>query len=323
MADLANYKVGGTIHVIVNNQVGFTTTPDRGRSGTYASDVAKSINAPIFHVNADSMEDVAKTFRFAAEYRQKFMKDVVIDLIGYRKMGHNELDQPAFTQPLMYNIVKQMKPVRDLYREQCLTKYGVEEADLAAVDSLAKSSLEEAYVKSKTLQYESETWETEDWEAIKDSSSYGNDVKNTGEKIDYLRELGLKIVTLPKDQGKFHPQIVKIFDNRVKSIETGKNIDWGTAEALAFASLIDEGYHVRLSGQDVERGTFSHRHAHVFYQSTRLCATRQANATSLPATLIFLSTLSSATSTVTPQPTPTRSRSGRPSLVTLPTVPRS
>jgi len=105
MQDLKNYTVGGTIHVIVNNQVGFTTTPDRSRSGTYSSDVAKAINAPIFHVNADNMEDVAKTFKFAAEYRQKFKKDVVVDLIGYRKMGHNELDQPTFTQPLMYKIV--------------------------------------------------------------------------------------------------------------------------------------------------------------------------------------------------------------------------
>jgi 2-oxoglutarate dehydrogenase E1 component len=120
MQDLKNYKVGGTIHVIVNNQVGFTTTPDKARSGVYASDVAKSINAPIFHVNADSMEDVQRTFKFAAEFRQKFNKDVVIDLIGYRKFGHNELDQPSFTQPLMYKVVNKMKPVRDIYREQLI-----------------------------------------------------------------------------------------------------------------------------------------------------------------------------------------------------------
>jgi 2-oxoglutarate dehydrogenase complex dehydrogenase (E1) component-like enzyme len=117
MEGLKNYNVGGTIHVIINNQIGFTTTPDRARSGTYCSDVAKMINAPIFHVNGDSMESVAKTFAFAAEYRQKFQKDVVVDLIGYRKMGHNELDNPSFTQPLMYKIVHQMKPVRDKFRE--------------------------------------------------------------------------------------------------------------------------------------------------------------------------------------------------------------
>lgn len=116
MAELPNYKVGGTIHVIVNNQVGFTTNPRSGRSGQYSSDVAKSINAPIFHVNADAPEDVAKTFRFAAEFRQRFGKDVVIDLIGYRKMGHNELDNPSFTQPMMYKLVNKMKPVRDKFR---------------------------------------------------------------------------------------------------------------------------------------------------------------------------------------------------------------
>ena len=116
MQSLANYRVGGTIHIVVNNQVGFTTNPSKGRSGVYATDVAKTINAPIFHVNADSMEDVQRTFKFAAQFRQKFQRDVVVDLIGYRKMGHNELDQPSFTQPLMYKVVNSMKPVRDIYR---------------------------------------------------------------------------------------------------------------------------------------------------------------------------------------------------------------
>jgi 2-oxoglutarate dehydrogenase E1 component len=116
MQSLGNYTVGGTIHVIVNNQVGFTTSPYKARSGTYATDVAKAIDAPIFHVNADSMEDVAHVFNIAAEYRQRFQKDVVIDLIGYRKMGHNELDNPFFTQPLMYKLIKKLQPSRDLYR---------------------------------------------------------------------------------------------------------------------------------------------------------------------------------------------------------------
>lgn len=122
MANLANYKVGGTIHVVVNNQIGFTTTPSKSRSGVYCTDLAKSIEAPIFHVNADSMEDVAKVFRIAAEYRQKFKNDVVIDLIGYRKLGHNELDQPSFTQPLMYKRVAQMKPVADIYESQLIAE---------------------------------------------------------------------------------------------------------------------------------------------------------------------------------------------------------
>ena len=116
MAQLQNYGVGGTVHVVINNQVGFTTTPDRQRSGNYCSDVAKSINAPIFHVNAQSMENVMRVFKIAAEYRQKYKNDVVIDLVGFRKFGHNELDQPMFTQPLMYTVVKGMQPVRDVYR---------------------------------------------------------------------------------------------------------------------------------------------------------------------------------------------------------------
>ena len=117
MESLKNYTVGGTIHVVINNQVGFTTTPDRARSSIYCSEVATAISCPVFHVNANSMDDVANTFRIAAQYRQKFGKDVVIDLVGYRKMGHNELDQPSFTQPLMYAIIKNMNPTRNLYRQ--------------------------------------------------------------------------------------------------------------------------------------------------------------------------------------------------------------
>jgi len=120
MQDLENYKVGGTLHVIVNNQIGFTTTPNKGRSGTYASDLAKSINAPIFHVNSDSIEDVHLVFKAAAAFRQKFQKDVVIDLIGYRKMGHNELDQPSFTQPLMYKQISKMTPVARIYEKEVI-----------------------------------------------------------------------------------------------------------------------------------------------------------------------------------------------------------
>jgi 2-oxoglutarate dehydrogenase E1 component len=133
MQDLPDYEVGGTVHVIVNNQIGFTTSPFQGRSGYYCSDLAKAINAPIFHVNADCLEDVSKVFEIAAEYRQHFNKDVFIDLIGYRKMGHNELDQPSFTQPLMYNIVKKKQAVRDMYRQQLL-KDGITEAELSKID---------------------------------------------------------------------------------------------------------------------------------------------------------------------------------------------
>lgn len=133
MQDLPDYTVGGTIHLIVNNQIGFTTSPFQGRSGYYCSDLAKTIGAPIFHVNADCLEDVARVFEIAAEFRQEFNTDVFIDLIGYRKMGHNELDQPSFTQPLMYNIIKNKQPVRNIYRQQLLNE-GIQEAELLAIE---------------------------------------------------------------------------------------------------------------------------------------------------------------------------------------------
>ena len=157
METLNNYTVGGTIHVVINNQVGFTTTPDRARSSTYCSDVATAIGAPIFHVNAQSMDDVANAFKIAAEYRQKFGTDVVVDLVGYRKMGHNELDQPAFTQPLMYAIIKNMNPVRNVYREQLISQ-GIPEATLDTIDQETKDQLEEAYQKSKNLEFDAEQW---------------------------------------------------------------------------------------------------------------------------------------------------------------------
>jgi len=263
MQDLPNYTVGGTIHVIVNNQVGFTTSPYMSRSGQYCTDVAKGIDAPIFHVNGDRVEDVSRTFAIAAEYRQKFNQDVVIDLIGYRKMGHNELDQPMFTQPMMYSIISKKNPVRNIYRQQLLDE-GITEDELKSIESKYTQELETAYEKSKTHTFNGEEWESEQWQEIKDPQLYGK-FKDTGVDKAALLKIGEQISVLPENK-KFHPAIKKVFKQRNDSFIQGKGIDWGSAEALAFASLIDEGYHVRISGQDVERGTFSHRHAHVFYQ---------------------------------------------------------
>jgi 2-oxoglutarate dehydrogenase E1 component len=150
MQDLRNYTVGGTIHVVVNNQIGFTTTPKKARSGNYASDVAKAINAPIFHVNADSIEDVTFAFRTAALYRQKFNHDVVVDLIGYRKFGHNELDQPSFTQPLMYQQVTAMKPVARKYEEYLIEKGVVTKERVDQMKAEIRKTLEDEYVASKS-----------------------------------------------------------------------------------------------------------------------------------------------------------------------------
>jgi len=193
---------------------------------------------------------------------------VVIDLIGYRKMGHNELDNPSFTQPLMYKIVSQMKPVRDKFRDQLLGE-GIAASKMDEIEKAQWAEMEDAYKASKTCKYAVEDWLNPTWEAIREPTQYGL-VKDTGVDLAELTRIGERIATLPAGE-KFHPSVVKIFNERLKSIVTGKGIDWGTAEALAFATLINEGYHVRLSGQDVERGTFSHRHAHVFYQDKDGC----------------------------------------------------
>ena len=166
MQDLKNYTVGGTMHVICNNQVGFTTTPKKGRSSNYSSDLAKTIGAPIFHVNANSVEDVCFVFKVAAEYRQKFQKDVVIDLIGYRKFGHNELDQPSFTNPMMYQKVSQMTPVARIYEQQLLDQGHLTQAELDQRKATISKHLEDAYVKSKSLTYNLEDWKTEEWGSI-------------------------------------------------------------------------------------------------------------------------------------------------------------
>lgn len=263
MQDLTNYTVGGTIHLIVNNQIGFTTVPSKGRSATYATDLAKAIGAPIFHVNANSMEEVHVVFKAAGEYRQKFRHDVVIDLIGYRKMGHNELDQPSFTQPLMYQQVAKMTPVARMYEKELLDGGHITQDEITALKEDAVSQLEAAYAKSKSLTYKAEDWVTEEWAEIMQHDV--KDAINTGVEKKRLQDLGKLITELPKE-ADFHRLVKKIFEARVKSIQDGKDIDWGTAEALAFGSLIQDGYYVRVSGQDVERGTFSHRHAHVFYQ---------------------------------------------------------
>ena len=264
MTNLVNFKVGGTIHIVVNNQIGFTTCPYKSRSGLYCTDLAKSIDAPIFHVNADSLDDVAKVFTIAADFRMKFKTDVVIDLIGYRRYGHNELDNPSFTQPLMYKKIKDMKPIMHTYEEQ-LIKDGVLTTEQATnMKSTIRGHIERAFNASKDHKFNMEDWMNEEWEEIKKVQKYGN-IKDTGVTLKVLKTLGEQITTLPDDWA-FHPTVKKIYETRKKSITEGKGIDWGTAEALAFASLIQDGFHVRLSGQDVERGTFSHRHAVIYDQ---------------------------------------------------------
>ena len=175
MAHLFNYGVGGTIHIVVNNQIGFTTTPNKSRSGVYCTDLAKSIDCPIFHVNADSMDDVAKVFSIAAEYRQKFKNDVVIDIIGYRKHGHNELDQPMFTQPLMYKRVAEMIPVADKYEDQLIAEGVLTKEETTKMKAKITGEIDKSYEASKNHQFKIEEWKSEEWEGIKDVTKFGKD----------------------------------------------------------------------------------------------------------------------------------------------------
>jgi len=266
MAGLYNYSTGGTIHFIVNNQIGFTTTPIEARSGLYCTDLAKSVNAPIFHVNADDVLAVERVCRLAADYRMKFHKDVIIDIIGYRKYGHNELDQPSFTQPLMYEQIRKRENVLDIFENE-LVESGVFTKEEAKTDYRDRiwDFMNEAYDKARQLEADKAEWIPSEWDTIKKPKNY-REFRNTGVELKKLKAIGEQICTVPEDFDA-HKMIRKIYDTRLKSVQEGKNIDWGTAEALAFATLIDEDFHVRLSGQDVERGTFSHRHAHLHSQS--------------------------------------------------------
>ena len=191
-----------------------------------------------------------------------FNQDVVVDLIGYRKYGHNELDQPSFTQPIMYSQVAKTAPVARIYEKFLVdNKYFTQEQ----VDAKKKriiDHLENAYSKSKSHEFEAINWKTEEWASILNTNM--EEAEKSGVELSVLKDIGIKISTLPNED--FHRLIKKIFEQRVQTITKGEGIDWGTAEALAFATLINDGYNVRISGQDVERGTFSHRHAHVFYQ---------------------------------------------------------
>ncbi|MNJ83598.1 2-oxoglutarate dehydrogenase E1 component [compost metagenome] len=261
MALLDGYRAGGTIHIVVNNQVGFTTNFHDARSSTYCTDVAKTTLSPVFHVNGDDIEAVIQTIEIAMEYRQKFGRDVFIDLLCYRKYGHNEGDEPKFTQPNLYNIIAKHPNPKDIYLKQ-ITAEGALSGDTAKkledeYNNYLESEFETARKNEKAV-----VWDflSSTWEGFRHSKSEDFDSSpETGIKKEKLIELGRKLATLPEGK-KYFRKIQKIFDDRLAAIETN-NLDWGTAEMLAYATLLEEGIPVRLSGQDVERGTFSHRHA--------------------------------------------------------------
>ncbi|WP_027420986.1 2-oxoglutarate dehydrogenase E1 component [Crocinitomix catalasitica] len=261
MAHLDGYSTGGTIHIVVNNQVGFTTNYLDGRSSTYCTDVAKVTMCPVFHVNGDDIEAVIQTIQIATAYRQQFHKDVFIDLLGYRKYGHNEGDEPKFTQPKLYTAISKHASVREIYLNQLIAE-GVmtkEEGVQSIVDYSDK--VDEAYERSKNQ----ETTDVLDfveheWSGFRHGTDKDFEKSpNTGVAKAKLSELGQKMATLPAEH-KYFRKTEKILNDRLDQVKKDQ-MDWGTAEMLAYATLLDEGHPVRISGQDVERGTFSHRHA--------------------------------------------------------------
>ncbi|XP_058109794.1 uncharacterized protein LOC131252997 [Magnolia sinica] len=266
LSALPNYTTGGTIHMVVNNQVAFTTDPRAGRSSQYCTDVAKALNAPIFHVNGDDMEAVVHVCELAAEWRQTFHSDVVVDIVCYRRFGHNEIDEPSFTQPKMYQVIRNHPRAIDIYENQLQESGQITKEEIEKMHNKVNSILNEEFMNSKDYVPRRRDWLSAYWTGFKSPEQLSR-VRNTGVKPEILKNVGKAITTFPENF-KPHRAVKKIFEQRAQMIETGEGIDWAVGEALAFATLLVEGNHVRLSGQDVERGTFSHRHAVVHDQET-------------------------------------------------------
>lgn len=266
LSGLPNYTTGGTIHIVVNNQVAFTTNPEAGRSSQYCTDVAKALNAPIFHVNGDDVEAVAHVCELAADWRQTFHSDVVVDIVCYRRHGHNEGDEPSFTQPKMYQVIRNHPSALEIYEKNLVASGIFSKDDIDKINNKVNTILEEEFSHSKDYTPIKRDWLSAYWAGFKSPEQISR-IRNTGVKPEILKRVGEAITAIPENF-KPHKGIKRVFDQRAQMIQSGEGIDWAVGEALAFATLIVEGNHVRLSGQDVERGTFSHRHAVIHDQET-------------------------------------------------------
>ena len=268
LSDLKGYRTGGSLHFIVNNQIGFTTYPRYSRSSPYPSDVAKMIEALIFHVNGDDPEAVVYAAKVATEYRQKFQRPVVIDMFCYRRFGHNEGDEPSFTQPLMYQKIRSHPTTLEIYSKRLIGEGVVTQDEVEKMKAGWRAHLDAEFEIASGYKPNKADWLDGRWSGLK-SAREAEDPRrgNTGVDIAELRDIGKKITGVP--QGfHVHKTIQRFLDHRAKAIESGEGIDWSTAEALAFCALLKEGNPVRLSGQDSERGTFSQRHSVLFDQQT-------------------------------------------------------
>lgn len=262
MANLEGYKTGGTIHIVINNQIGFTTNYLDGRSSTYCTDVGKVTLCPVFHVNGDDVEAVVHTMKMAMDYRNKYGRDVFVDLLCYRKYGHNEGDEPRFTQPILYKAISKHKNPREIYLDKLATQEVISKEEAKANQQKFNDMLQERLTESKQIDKARITNFLEGtWEGIRPSKSedFESSIMTSFDK-ERLLKIGKKVTTLSDDKNFFKKSRKLMEDRRVMIEETDK-LDWGTAETLAYATLLDEGHTVRISGQDVERGTFSHRHA--------------------------------------------------------------
>lgn len=262
MMTLDGYKTGGTVHIVVNNQVGFTTNYLDARSSTYCTGIAKVTDSPVMHINADDVEAVVHAIRFAAEFRAKFQKDVYIDLLGYRKYGHNEGDEPRFTQPKLYETIANHPNPRKIYKQKLLKEGIVSEEIIAEMEEEFKLLLEENFEAAKEIERNKMSiFMEEDWQEFsKSSQGHTFEVVNTKFDLVQLKTIAKELFTLPSDK-KFISKITRLFQQRLKMVEENNELDWALGEILAYATLLKEGYNVRISGEDVERGTFSHRHA--------------------------------------------------------------
>ena len=268
LSQLVGYRTGGTLHVVVNNQIGFTTTPDEYRSGQYCSDVAFMVEAPVFHVNGDDPEAVVFAARVATEYRQKFGKDVVLDIICYRRYGHNEGDDPSFTQPIMYQAIGERPTTRKIYADRLIAQGDLTEAEAQARMDDFYAKLDKDFEEAKSYETTKPDWLQGVWQGISlPEETNGKRRADTAVDIARLKDIGEKIVKVPNSLN-MHRTLKRIIKARADKVAQGANIDWGLAEHLAFGTLITEGHPVRLSGQDSERGTFSQRQSNWIDQKT-------------------------------------------------------
>jgi 2-oxoglutarate dehydrogenase E1 component len=267
LSDIRGYRTGGTIHLVVNNQIGFTTNPGATRNSRYPTDVAKAAEAPIFHVNGDDVEAVIHVTRIATEFRQTFQKDVVIDIWCYRRFGHNEGDEPAFTQPLMYQAIARHPTVCSIYADKLTDEGSLSPAEVEAIEAECRSRLDEGFEGSKGYKPNKADWLEGEWSDMTTAPTMEERRGKTDVAIDRLREIGEALVTVP-DAFNLNPKLERFLGGRRLMMETGEGIDWSMAEALAFGTLLREGAMVRLSGQDCGRGTFSQRHAVLTDQET-------------------------------------------------------